>query len=361
MKDKLFELFETNGELHLETVALNISMAAVLGFLIFVSYYITHRGTIYSKKFNASLVVLTVLTGTVMTVIGNNIALSLGMVGALSIVRFRTAIKDSRDTVYIFWTVIVGICCGVGDYMVALIGSAITFIVLLILGAIKNDMELVKESNLYCRENALQALYSIGDTQSVINALKLLDRTGGFHHSKMIADGLLSFGGERELLDKKLWQSFNEFSLSLKLPVLDYFRFSSDAHKEKVLHIMNDKDENQELRFSAIRYFAKYHYEPALDCLYGFATDNSPIWEYKAIAATALGNYPSVKTEEILRDLLCDRNWYVRYNAADSLERLGVKYEEMIDVFEGGDRYASEMLRYRFDRKKLKEKEAVTV
>jgi hypothetical protein len=51
----------------------------------------------------------------------------------------------------------------------------------------------------------------------------------------------------------------------------------------------------------------------------------------------------------------------VRYNAADSLERLGVKYEEMIDVFEGGDRYASEMLRYRFDRKKLKEKEAVTV
>ena len=139
MKDKLFELFETNGELQIGTVALHISMAAVLGFLIFVSYYITHRGTIYSKKFNASLVVLTVLTGTVMTVIGNNIALSLGMVGALSIVLFRTAIKDSRDTVYIFWTVIVGICCGVGDYMVALIGSAVTFIVLFILGCIKND------------------------------------------------------------------------------------------------------------------------------------------------------------------------------------------------------------------------------
>lgn len=139
MKDKLFEIFKTSGELKLETVALNIAMAAVLGFLIFISYYITHRGTIYSKKFNASLVVLTVLTGTVMTVIGNNIALSLGMVGALSIVRFRTAIKDSRDTVYIFWTVIVGICCGVGDFMVAFVGSVITFAVLFILGAIKND------------------------------------------------------------------------------------------------------------------------------------------------------------------------------------------------------------------------------
>lgn len=138
-KDQLVELFESNGEMQVGTVALNIAMSAVIGFLIFVSYYITHRGTIYSKKFNASLVVLTVLTGTVMTVIGNNIALSLGMVGALSIVRFRTAIKDSRDTVYIFWTVIVGICCGVGDFVVAFVGSAVVFAVLFILGSIKND------------------------------------------------------------------------------------------------------------------------------------------------------------------------------------------------------------------------------
>lgn len=139
MKDKLFNLFESAGELTLKEICGNIIMAALLGFLIFVSYYISHRGTIYSKKFNASLVVLTVLTGTVMTVIGNNIALSLGMVGALSIVRFRTAVKDSRDTVYIFWTVIVGICCGVGDYAVAAIGSGIAFAVLLVLGLIKSD------------------------------------------------------------------------------------------------------------------------------------------------------------------------------------------------------------------------------
>ena len=83
--------------------------------------------------------ILAGLTGTVMTVIGNNIALSLGMVGALSIVRFRTAIKDSRDTVYIFWSIIVGICCGVGDYAVACIGSAVTFAVILLLGCIKSD------------------------------------------------------------------------------------------------------------------------------------------------------------------------------------------------------------------------------
>ena len=130
MREKIYSLFTNPSDMTWQQILMNISAAAVLGIFIFVSYSISHRGTIYSKKFNASLVILTVLTGTVMTVIGNNIALSLGMVGALSIVRFRTAIKDSRDTVYIFWAIIIGICCGVGDYLVASIGSAITFFVI---------------------------------------------------------------------------------------------------------------------------------------------------------------------------------------------------------------------------------------
>lgn len=139
MKEQIYALLQRQNSLTWQEIMVNIIAAALIGFVIFVSYYITHRGTIYSKKFNASLVVLTTLTGTVMTVIGNNIALSLGMVGALSIVRFRTAIKDTRDTIYIFWTIIVGICCGVGDYLVACIGSGIVFIVFLMLGCIKND------------------------------------------------------------------------------------------------------------------------------------------------------------------------------------------------------------------------------
>ena len=139
MRSQSFNLIKDQPTLSWEQIAANILVSGILGFLIFISYMISHRGTIYSKKFNVSLVVLTVLTSMVMTVIGNNVALSLGMVGALSIVRFRTAIKDSRDTVYIFWTIIVGICCGVGDFIVAGIGSAFVFILFLILGAIKNN------------------------------------------------------------------------------------------------------------------------------------------------------------------------------------------------------------------------------
>lgn len=140
MKDKLIDLIEVSSStLTLEQIIMHLIVAVVLGLAIYISYYISHEGTIYSKKFNVSLVMLTILTTMVMTVIGNNIALSLGMVGALSIVRFRTAIKDSRDTAYIFWTIIVGICCGVGDYVVAGCGTAVVFLFMLLFGRIKND------------------------------------------------------------------------------------------------------------------------------------------------------------------------------------------------------------------------------
>lgn len=143
MKDLLFEMLQDAGNLSTGDIVVQIVSAAVISLAIYVSYWYTHVGTAYSKKFNVSLITLTVLTATVMTVIANNIALSLGMVGALSIVRFRTAIKDSRDTTYIFWAIVVGICCGAGDYLVAGIGSVVVFIVLLLLGRVRNENRII--------------------------------------------------------------------------------------------------------------------------------------------------------------------------------------------------------------------------
>ena len=121
MRQQILNLFTTPRDMSWEDILLNIVLAAVLGFFIFLSYAISHRGTIYSRKFNASLVILAVLTGTVMTVIGNNIALSLGMVGALSIVRFRTAVKDPLDTAYMFWALTMGILLGANAYVIAIV------------------------------------------------------------------------------------------------------------------------------------------------------------------------------------------------------------------------------------------------
>ena len=140
MKEVLYNslLNATNG-LTVMDVLINFAAAAVIACLIYISYRVSHSGPVYSERFNVSIVMLTLVTTLVMNVIGNNIALSLGMVGALSIVRFRTAIKDPRDTAYIFWSIAVGICCGVSDYLIAGIGSTLIFVFLILFGFIRNN------------------------------------------------------------------------------------------------------------------------------------------------------------------------------------------------------------------------------
>ncbi|MBP5554697.1 MAG: DUF4956 domain-containing protein [Lachnospiraceae bacterium] len=140
MKEELYYLLQSQseGSLTLPDILLNLVVAAILGGMIFAAYRSTHSGTVYSARFNVSLVMTVLVTTTVMCVIGNNISLSLGMVGALSIVRFRTAIKDPRDTIFIFWSVAVGVCCGVCDYIIALMGTVFIFLFLVLFGFVKD-------------------------------------------------------------------------------------------------------------------------------------------------------------------------------------------------------------------------------
>ena len=118
---------------------MSFACAVVLGAVIVVSYRFCNTGAVYSAKFNVSLWMMTLVTTLIMCVIGNNIALSLGMVGALSIVRFRTAIKDPRDTTYIFWAIAVGVCCGICDYLIAGIGSAVIFCMMVLIGNVRGN------------------------------------------------------------------------------------------------------------------------------------------------------------------------------------------------------------------------------
>ncbi len=131
MKEILHKyLTESNGTITAFDAIEMMTMALILSMVIFWTYKITFSGVMYNRKFNVSLVMLTLVTTMVMIVIGSDIALSLGMVGALSIVRFRTAIKDPRDTGYIFWCIAIGLSVGSGNYMVASVGSIFLFIVL---------------------------------------------------------------------------------------------------------------------------------------------------------------------------------------------------------------------------------------
>lgn len=132
MREFIIENLATAETINIATVVLNNIIAMAAAFFIMFSYKITYSGTAYSRKFNVSLGSITIITTMIMSVISNNIALSLGMVGALSIIRFRTAVKDVRDSMFIFWCIAVGIGCGVSQYSLVGIGSIFVFIFLLL-------------------------------------------------------------------------------------------------------------------------------------------------------------------------------------------------------------------------------------
>lgn len=110
-----------------------LMFSVLLGLFIYLFYRFITRNVYYSKSFNMSLVALCIITTSIILTIQSNIVISLGMVGALSIVRFRTAVKNPIDLVFLFWSISVGIICGAGFSMIAILSSAAIVIVLLVL------------------------------------------------------------------------------------------------------------------------------------------------------------------------------------------------------------------------------------
>ena len=132
MKKVLEALSEMQTKMPIETVFLILVIAFIVAMIIYLTYKNTYTGVMYNPRFNVSLVMITMVTTIVMVVIGSNISVSLGMVGALSIIRFRTAVKDPRDTAFIFWGVVSGLACGTQNYTIVLAGSVVICLVLFI-------------------------------------------------------------------------------------------------------------------------------------------------------------------------------------------------------------------------------------
>jgi uncharacterized membrane protein YhiD involved in acid resistance len=98
-------------------------LTLVLTSIVFIIYKWTYTGVAYSNNFNVSIVLTGMITAMIMMVIGNNLALSLGMVGALSIVRFRAAIKEPKDISFLFWSISIGLSAGTGALQIAIVGT----------------------------------------------------------------------------------------------------------------------------------------------------------------------------------------------------------------------------------------------
>ena len=115
----------------LDTV-ISLALAFAIGVFIFEIYRKTYRGVMYSRSFGITLLALAIITDLAIMTVTSNVVLSLGMVGALSIVRFRTAIKEPLDIAFLFWSIVVGIMLGAGMIPLAVFGSIILGVILLV-------------------------------------------------------------------------------------------------------------------------------------------------------------------------------------------------------------------------------------
>lgn len=222
-------------------------------------------------------------------------------------------------------------------------------------------MQLLEEPSLYCRENALQVIYSTGDYDCVLRALRLVDDNAHFHHAKLLTDGLLTFTADHQRLAQMLWERFESFSVSMQVVILDYIRFSGTRLNDALLQLLSDEERDDELRFACIRYFWRCPDSRAYPILLTFLEHpGERRWEYAAISATALASYPDERTILALKRAMNHSSWYIRFNASKTLESFHLSYQELGDVLDGNDRYAREILQYRMDMQQAKEEEEVT-
>ncbi len=136
------DIFKTNflekvSSFSLIDAAIALALAFVLGLFIFIVYKKTYSGVMYSQNIGVSLIAMSIITTFVILAVTSNVVLSLGMVGALSIVRFRTAVKEPMDISFLFWAIAVGIVLGAGLIPLAVIGSLIIGIILAIFSNVK--------------------------------------------------------------------------------------------------------------------------------------------------------------------------------------------------------------------------------
>lgn len=205
------------SDISISKILITLAIAFVIGFFIYVLYKRVFSGVLYSKSFNVSLIGMTMITATVIIAINSNLVLSLGMVGALSIVRFRTPIKDPTDLIFLFWAAVAGIVTGAGFYTLAIIGSIIIGLILflfikrssletpylLVVNCEGDDTERDVHSHLdksVKRYNVKQKTVSAGNIELTLE-LRLDDKAGGFVNTLSDIAGvknalLISYSGD---------------------------------------------------------------------------------------------------------------------------------------------------------------------
>lgn len=226
-------------------------------------------------------------------------------------------------------------------------------------GIIEFLLYMAAQGDVYVRENALKALYRMGNPDAILSAWRIMSDNEINHSLKLLSDGLLKFSGDKETLAWLLWRNRGDVSTHLELAAMQFIRFSSGDFQQEFLELLDREEEEKELRLEAIRYLRRFPYEPAREILQNFIRYQEFIdWEYAAMAASSLSCYPGEDTVSCLKEGLSAVNWYVRLNCAEALIN-GLKLPKLrlFDIYNGRDRYAREILHYVLKKSEIKGQE----
>jgi hypothetical protein len=211
--------------------------------------------------------------------------------------------------------------------------------------------------SIYCRQNALNALYSSGNAEAILTAMKRMQEMNIRNNNKLTADGLLLYKGDKGKLAKLLFESFNEFDINTRVAIINFIKTAKLDYTVEFFRMLQDPYTNIEIKLGIIRYFGRFHYEPAGKYLVTLLSNDKTEWEYRAISASALAIYKSKEVIEALKKALSANNWYIRFNSSESLVAMDVGYMDLVDIYNGEDRYAREILEYKMETAKLKKAE----
>ncbi len=223
MNQRMLEMSQGGFSISVVDLVLGLVLASLLGLAVALVYRWTHRGFHYERSFLVTLMMLPQIVAVVMMLIGSNLALSLGMVGALSIIRFRTVIKDSRDMVFLFLSIAVGLGCGTYNWMVILVTVCVISAVLIVLHFLKYGSNVHAEYVLVINGQGQRPSKDIKDVlKRFVDFLQLRSLDINEHQWELVYE-LRRFKGrpddEGDLLDE-LHRCFNLTKTSLLAPQL---------------------------------------------------------------------------------------------------------------------------------------------
>lgn len=202
--------------------------------------------------------------------------------------------------------------------------------------------------SLYTFTNTMNAIYRIGDHNLMSLAIEKVNERSGFYHKKLFVDGLLTFSGDYNQLNKLIKEKFYKYSPSVQECLLDYFRLKNANVSDLCIDILKNKKVDSQVVYSAMRYFAKYPDIKSKQIFIDILQRDNAVWIEQMLAIQGLNHYGDSQVKALIGTKITNLNWYVRTNAVAYLHDQNISRDDIFNILFLKDKYANEALLYQY-------------